>query len=265
MKTVCFTGRRPKDLFDEEHKSARYKKESYEDLVNFLTDELEKFYDKGVREYISGGAQGFDQLAFYAVDNLKKRHSDVKNVVYVPFEGQENMWLNYGLFGQARYHTMLRNADECNIITVGELVNVKNEEGKIVDSYLKQDDDTHISVKKAMFMRNQAMVNKSDAIIALFPDNNIDGKGYERSGTALTMKYARSSNKDVYRLDYDSVDGKIVPNELIHVFQAQAQTEQQIEEGKDNRFAKKSAVEKELPDIDYGDSFDEDTDDFDIK
>ena len=247
MKTVCFTGRRPKDLFDEEHKGARYKKESYEDLVNFLTDELEKFYDKGVREYISGGAQGFDQLAFYAVDNLKKRHSDVKNVVYVPFKGQESIWANYGLFGKSQYRSMLRMADECNIITEGELTNTTNDKGQSI-SCIKQDDETTIGIGKALHMRNHAMVDNSDAIVALFPSDDVDNDIYRNSGTAGTMKYARSVNKDIYRLDYDSVDDKIVPNELTHMFQAQVQVEQQAQENDDRIFISGSRAIQSIPD-----------------
>ena len=86
MDTICFTGRRPQDLCGYDYKS------KYEGLQKWLTGYLEEFYKKGVRNFISGGAQGFDQLAFWVVEDLKKNHPDVKNIVYVPFQGQESRW-----------------------------------------------------------------------------------------------------------------------------------------------------------------------------
>ena len=79
-KTMSFTGRRPKDLFG-------YVKENYVPLVNKLTDELIQFYkEQGFDTFITGGAQGFDQLAFWAVDRMKRQGYMVKNIVYAPFK-----------------------------------------------------------------------------------------------------------------------------------------------------------------------------------
>lgn len=58
-KTICFTGRRPKDLF------GYYNYDAYKEIQDVLSPILEAHYTtNGVRNFISGGAQGFDQLAF---------------------------------------------------------------------------------------------------------------------------------------------------------------------------------------------------------
>ena len=179
MKTVCFTGVRPNKL-------CGYNKEAYADFVASLTDSLEDFYSKGVRTYISGGAQGFDQLAAWAVENLQNRHSDVKNVIYVPFKGQERLWKENGIFGQAQYRGILRRADEVKYLA-DELTDTKE-------------------IASAMHVRNHAMVDKADAVIALFPYKEI---GDTKGGTVATMKYALSKDKSIYRVDYE-VSDKVV-------------------------------------------------------
>lgn len=82
-KTLCFTGRRPKNL-------CGYNNNKYNDLVDKVTEICETFHQNGYRNFISGGAQGFDQLAFWAVLRLKKIHPDVKNIVYVRSTASES-------------------------------------------------------------------------------------------------------------------------------------------------------------------------------
>ena len=72
-KVLSFTGRRPKDLY-------KYDKEKYIPIVNKLVEILESFYLQGFKTFVSGGAQGFDQLAFWAVNRLKTKYPDIKNV-----------------------------------------------------------------------------------------------------------------------------------------------------------------------------------------
>lgn len=88
---VCFTGRRPRDLFGyASHKA-------YMPLRARLEKAIEQFIDtEDVDTFISGGAQGVDQLAFWAVENVKKRRPSIRNVVYVPFKGQERRWKTAG-------------------------------------------------------------------------------------------------------------------------------------------------------------------------
>ena len=75
----------------------------------------------GIKNYITGGAQGFDQLAFWAVNSLKKEY-DIQNIVYIPFQGQERLWKKTGMFGQKDYQKMLALADQ--VINVSETQNL---------------------------------------------------------------------------------------------------------------------------------------------
>ena len=56
-KTLCFTGKRPKDL-------CGYKKDKYEGLTSCIKRLCETYYKIGYTRYLFGGAQGFDQIAF---------------------------------------------------------------------------------------------------------------------------------------------------------------------------------------------------------
>lgn len=163
-KTVCFTGKRPNKLYGYD-KGGDY--EYLFDTIYFVCKHLYLRYN--VRQFITGGAQGTDQLAFWAVQQLAQRHQDIKNIVYIPFEGQEARWSVCGLFGQTGYREMLRSA-----------------------SYVRVVSDT--SSSGAFLMRNKLMVDHSDAVIAVY-----DGK---LSGcTEQTVNYAKSLGKRVIVID----------------------------------------------------------------
>lgn len=83
QKTVCFTGHRPNRL------AGYTSRVPYTIFVKRLKKILIPFISQGYTRFITGGAQGIDQLAFWAVEGLKKAGYEVQNIVYVPYEGQE--------------------------------------------------------------------------------------------------------------------------------------------------------------------------------
>lgn len=85
INTICFTGPRPAKLY------GYTKKEEYQKIVDQIKEMIRGFAKFGIKNYITGGAQGFDQLAFWAVNSLKKEY-DIQNIVYIPFQGQEHLW-----------------------------------------------------------------------------------------------------------------------------------------------------------------------------
>lgn len=177
MNTVCFTGSRPKKL-------CGYNKESYAGFVRWLTDYLDnEFYSKGVSRYISGGAQGFDQIAFWAVYYLSKRHPEIENIVYVPFRGQEQIWAETGLFSKQQYHTMLKYATDVRVLWP-------------VDKKA-----SHHIVSHALIQRNHKMVNDADAVVALYKGNDYM---HSSGGTAECIRYALENKVPVYKIDYDT-------------------------------------------------------------
>lgn len=171
VPSMCFTGRRPKDL-------CGYDSSKYNGFVRELADAIyDEFYvGRGIRRYVTGGAQGFDQMAFWAVARMIKLHdlTDVENIVFVPFKGQELRWAEKGLFSQTEYWQMIEHATKVVIVCSDNSIN-------------------------ALFIRNEAMCDSTDICLALYPDDNWkDSKG----GTASCMRYAMRSKNEVFRLGY---------------------------------------------------------------
>lgn len=168
ITSVCFTGGRPNKL---------YGYCSYEDwrpLFDAIYSLCEKLYSEyGTRTFVTGGAQGVDQTAFWAVNKLSCSHLDVNNVVYVPMKGQELRWQKDGLFGQNDYQKMLSNASEYCVL-----------------------DNTPSTA--ALLRRNKKMVNDTDAVIAVWD-------GETKGGTASCVKYAEKMHRKVICLDPSSL------------------------------------------------------------
>lgn len=171
IPTMCFTGRRPKDL-------CGYNTAKYNSFVSDFTKLLyEEFYvKKGVRRFISGAAQGLDQMAFWAVERMKKLYKceDIENVVFVAFEGQEVRWAKSGCFSQAEYWMMIEHADR--VVVVCEENNVES-----------------------LFTRNHMMCDYSSICLGLYPD---DSWHTAKGGTSECLRYAAVHAPDVFRLGY---------------------------------------------------------------
>lgn len=143
----------------------------------------------GYKRFISGGAQGFDQLAFRAVSLVKEKHPDIQNIMYVPFRGQERQWLPFGYFGKDEYQKMLLSADEVYYVVDKELTEYK-------------------SIVGALHARNHAMVDASDKVLALYPD---DDWQEHKGGTCECMRYAYSKDIPIVQIKYH------VENEVLHM------------------------------------------------
>lgn len=169
-KAVCFTGHRPKSM----HPQKPYDESTrlyYQDIVNRLVIRIKALVEQGYTTFITGGAQGFDQLAFWAVNNIKHGHPEVQNIVYQPFVGQERRWATTGLFSQQEYNTMLRYADQ--VYVCDENVDVTK----------------YSEVARALLYRNQCMVNDSSYVIGQFADQSYLDPNV-KGGTAACLKYA---------------------------------------------------------------------------
>lgn len=176
-KTVCFTGHRPKGIiadrpYDESNRPV------YQKIVDGLTVSIERLIDQGYTNFISGGAQGFDQLAFWAVNIVKARRPEIQNIVYKPFNGQESRWAKTGLFSQHEYDLMLKKADQVYVCD------------KTVDTA------DFKSTVKALMYRNKCMVNASDHVIGQF-ENDSWADPRTKSGTADCLRYAKQMGKTI--------------------------------------------------------------------
>ena len=167
-KTACFTGSRPKDLF------GYTSRQDYKELMLYLQKLIIFLYkNNNVKTFISGGAQGVDQLVFWAIEHVKVRYPDIQNIVYIPFPEQANNWKKTGLFSQQEYTLLLSKADAIKIIS--------NKENGVL-SYLQ---------------RNTQMVNDADFVIVV-SDWDTTGKKPKSKGTAYTFKLGKNANKPIF-------------------------------------------------------------------
>jgi uncharacterized phage-like protein YoqJ len=183
-KALCFTGHRPKAL-------CGYDANKYRDFVAWLTNTLyHQFYVKeGVRTFISGGAQGIDQLAFWAVEQMKRVYDipDIKNVVFA-VKGQSTCWAEKGAFSISEYNMMLRRADYVCYVSGGSIA--------------------------ALFDRNHLMCDNADVVLGVYYDNTwTTAKG----GTSECLRYAvnHENKKQVYRISYELQNKQLVPTGVI--------------------------------------------------
>ena len=178
-KTVCFTGRRPKYLFGYNDDKSYFK------LMNYMYEIVKEAYNKGYRNFITGGAQGFDQLMFRVVNKLKKDNpnTDIKNILYLPCKEQNSKWGKEGLFGSDNYDKMLKKADGIYYVS---------------DVY----------TNTCLMDRNKAMIDNSSLVIALYDDENWYNEKRLRntSGTLNALNYAKGNHRNIYQISFDEKD-----------------------------------------------------------
>lgn len=179
MKTVAFTGHRPKNL-------CGYDTAAYTDFVHELAMYLTSLYPGEGLRVITGGAQGIDQLAFWAADLAKDRRTDITNIVYVPFRGQSSIWKATGLFSRSEYGHMLDAADEVR--------------------YLAEKPAERSEIIKALHGRNHQMVDAADEVIAVYRGTDYAN---DRGGTAECMRYAEAKGKPIRVVSCKAEGGKL--------------------------------------------------------
>lgn len=174
-KTGSFTGHRPNKLgncYSLTDKQSKYIKSK---LAPVLIDLIVK---EGIERFISGGAIGFDQIAFWTVQGLKNNgYPEVKNIVAVPFKNQAIKWTDSET--QHWYKKMIEVADE--VVYVDELMDYKVE-GVPIGEY-------HVA---KMQKRNEYMVDKSRIVVSAW-----DGT---KGGTGNCCRYVRKVGKTLYNL-----------------------------------------------------------------
>ena len=158
MFTISYTGHRPKDLLGY--------KADYRPVFNQIKEHLKSILDQHPNEsfmVITGGAQGVDQMAFWAAYHLKTEY-DITNVLAVPFKGQEERWPELTKFGQKEYRIMISKADKIELLS-----------------------DSHDNAIQKLDERNHWMVDHSDVLICVTPYENILTRP---GGTGNCVRYA---------------------------------------------------------------------------
>lgn len=160
--TCCFTGHRPEKLpwgMDEtDSRCVRLKSK--------MDQVLEISYQKGMRHFICGMAQGSDLYFAEAVLKLRQRYPDVTLEAARPCETQARSWPERE---QKRYQSIL---DQCNYETLVQ----------------------HTYSPGCMQRRNRYMVDHAQLVIAVY-------NGEPKGGTAQTLAYALRNRRDTCILE----------------------------------------------------------------
>lgn len=168
--TIAVTGHRPKDM------GPAYgygDPRPWEALELRIADEFEALARQAGADsvrVVTGGAQGADQVAFWAGELLRSRGLAVRSSLFVPFEGQSDPWRATGLFGQAAYDRMRATADDVVVVTTP-----------------RPDPRDRSAIVAALHRRNDAMVSVADVVVAV---TSLDPArvGSAGGGTANAMR-----------------------------------------------------------------------------
>ena len=156
--TVCFTGHRPESLpwgyNENDDRCLAIKKELKALILNAI--------DSGYTHFISGMAEGIDQIAAEIVLGLKYDFNNITLECAVPFTKQSSRW---SYRSQEKYNDILSRADKISVLSP-------------------------TFYKGCLQVRNKYMIDRSSLLIAVF--NGSAG------GTKSTIELARKKNLDVW-------------------------------------------------------------------
>ena len=99
--TVCFTGHRALGHADER-------------AIRQLAPLLELLYQAGYRDFLCGGALGFDVAAAEYVIRLREKHRDVRLIFCLPCADQSAKWKRADC---SRYERLLYLSDETRVLS----------------------------------------------------------------------------------------------------------------------------------------------------
>ena len=158
MSRICsFTGHR----MIEESKRAR--------IAGLVRTAIKYAYADGCRDFLCGGALGFDTLAAQEVIKLRQSNKDVRLVLCLPCVNQADAWSERE---RLMYTHILESADE--VIYASE---------EYTDSCMRE--------------RNFILASRCDILIAYC--------GRQRSGSGQTLRMADSMGKEIINL-YSGTD-----------------------------------------------------------
>lgn len=150
--TCCFTG----------HREISNEMKIY--LNRRLEEEIDNLAARGITNFCTGGALGFDTLAALAVLRKKARNREVKLILVLPCTEQSQSWSKTN---QDIYNEILKFADE--VIYVSE-------------NY----------TRFCMQQRNRELVNRSSVCVSFLLKKT--------GGTAYTVNYAEKSGLEIINL-----------------------------------------------------------------
>ena len=141
-------------------------------ITPLIARAIEYAYKEGCRDFLSGGAVGFDTLAAREVLRFRLSHSDVRLILVLPCINQDERW---GDGDRNNYEYLLNVADE--VIYVAD---------EYTDTCMRE--------------RNFKLASMADILIAYVSRYN--------SGAAQTVRMAEKMGKQIYNL-YPTLEKEI--------------------------------------------------------
>jgi uncharacterized phage-like protein YoqJ len=151
-KSACFTGHRKLPKVDLPSLAAR------------LLDTVIDLANKGISNFKSGGAPGFDQLAALAVLEAKKINPEITLEMVLPYKEQSSAWDDST---KETYNRLLKHADDYFFVSE------KYHAGCMADRNLLLVEDSHVCI--AYLTR-------------------------QRTGTSQTVRFAKERNIEIINL-----------------------------------------------------------------
>ena len=175
-KTLCFTGHRkvPGKSYGE-----------WGGVCTVVMDVIRAAYVKGFRNFICGGAIGFDTVAATAVLEVMREYYDINLIMAIPFRNQACKWPTEV---RDNYDTILSQADK--VVYVDEELCL---------------DNPGVYAASKMFVRNKHMVDASEAMVACVSD-------VSTSGSAHCIKYAQSKSVPVLVINPNTLSKQWILN-----------------------------------------------------
>ena len=176
MKTIAFTGHRPDKLYGYDLNNEQYLKLKLL-LSGVIRNEI-NHHDADL--FITGGALGFDTLAFEVVEEFKEDYY-IYQMLAIPFRKQPIKWVHQKDID--KYNEMKKKA-----------TNVYIDEQKEDKDYSIKGTISGEYHPAKMQKRNEWMVDKCDMLIGCWD-------GIENGGTWNCIKYAKKINKEIVIID----------------------------------------------------------------
>lgn len=175
INTVSFTGHRPDKLGGYNMKNPVMLK--IKEILLFEIEDL--IINHNVKKFISGGALGLDQAAFWCVHILQKKYPYIENVVAIPhvnfgkkvWSPEKGKYVGWSDEQIMWFNKILQKADEVVIVDTLEFY----QKDKTVSI------GQHSNYK--LQIRNEYLVNESSTLLAFWD-------GEKRRGTWNCLKFA---------------------------------------------------------------------------
>lgn len=174
---ICFTGHRPNKLKGGYDLKSKENKDLAIRTIKAIKNIIKQHDDLKEIELRTGGAIGFDQLAFICSRYIKLHEEEKGLKVYIelciPFLKQSALWSKTD---KQRHESHKMSADKCIYVDC------------LKDYKLKNVQEDEYDCRK-MQKRNEYMVDNSDYVIAAWDFSN--------GGTANCVKYSKKISKNI--------------------------------------------------------------------